>query len=130
MMTTGKVVGLKAMIVDGCVRDKEGCLELGLPVFARGFLPRGPLKLDFGGVNRSVKCGGVNVNPGDLIIADADGIAVAPRERVYEILDAAEKKLRYDNDRKVLMAEYEKARMAGQKLLEIAPKWVNDIIGN
>jgi regulator of RNase E activity RraA len=129
MMTTGKVVGLKGMIVDGRVRDKEGCIELDFPVFSRGYIPRGPLKLDFGGVNRPIKCGGVDVNPGDLVIADSDGIAVAPRARVYEILDAAEKKLKYDDSRKVLMAEYEKARLAGQKLPEIAPKWVNDIIG-
>jgi regulator of RNase E activity RraA len=129
MMTTAKVVGLKAMIIDGRVRDREGCLELGFPVFSRGFIPRGPLKLDFGGVNRPIKCGGITVCPGDLIIADADGIAVAPRNQVNAILDAAEKKLRYDNDRKVLMAEYEKARLSGGKLPEIAPKWVNDIIG-
>jgi regulator of RNase E activity RraA len=129
MMLTGKVAGLKAMIVDGCVRDKEGCIELGFPVFARGFIPRGPLKLDFGGVNREIQCGGVYVKPGDLIIADQDGIAVAPRDRVYEILDAAEKKLRYDDDRKVTLREYEKERLAGKHTREIAPKWVNDIIG-
>jgi regulator of RNase E activity RraA len=129
MMTTAKVVGLKGMIIDGCVRDREACLQLGLSIFTRGFIPRGPLKLDFGGINRTIKCGGVTVVPGDLVIADADGIAVAPRNLVYRILDVAEKKLRYDNDRKALMAEYEKARLSRNKLPELTPKWVNDIIG-
>ncbi len=129
MMLTGKVIGLGGMVVDGCVRDREGCAGMEFPVFARGYLPRGPQKIDFGGINRPISCGGLLINPGDLIIADADGVAVAPRDRVYEILDKAEKKLAYDEDRKAVMREYETARLKGEPTPELAPKWVKDIIG-
>jgi regulator of RNase E activity RraA len=126
MMTTGKVIGLLGMIVDGYIRDREGCIEVGLPVFARGLMPRGPKKELPGILNDKILCGGIQVNPGDLIIADYDGIAVCPRERIAEVLEKAEKKAAYDDNRKVVLDAYAKAKAEGRELPDIAPKWFHE----
>ena len=70
--------GLRAVVVDGAWRDRDGVHELGLPIFARGTNPFSPPKLRPGEINVPVSCGGVVVEPGDVIVADADGIAVVP----------------------------------------------------
>lgn len=128
MMSTAKAVGLKGMIVDGLVRDREGCIELGLPVFAKGFMQRGPVKKNPGEINYPIVCGGVPVNPGDLILGDADGVTVVPRERIEEVLANAEKKLAYELERREKIALYEKKRINGEELFNLAPKWVLDML--
>jgi RraA family protein len=72
--------GIAGFIVDGLVRDLPGLREAGLPVYARGITPFGPLHRGPGELNYSVSCGGIVVNPGDIIVADASGIAVVRRE--------------------------------------------------
>jgi RraA family protein len=79
--------GIAGMIVDGLVRDLPGILPLDFPVFARGTTPIGPLHRGPGEINYPICCGGVVVNPGDLIAADAAGIIVVPREVAGELLD-------------------------------------------
>jgi regulator of RNase E activity RraA len=76
----GKARGLAGMVTDGLVRDIAGLREVGLPVFARGLTPNSPLKDGPGEVNVPVSCGGVIVNPGDIIVGDEDGVVVVPRE--------------------------------------------------
>ena len=116
------------MVVDGCVRDREGCIELGLPVFGKGFIQRGPSKKYAGEVNGAIMCGGIAVNTGDLVVGDADGVMVVPRDRIEEVLDKAEKKLHYDNERKKVFEEYEKQRMAGVPTIKLAPKWAEEML--
>jgi len=130
MMTTGKVIGLEAMVVDGCVRDKEGCKELGFPVFSRGYIQRGPTKNLPGVINAPINCGGITVKPGDLVVGDADGISVVPRERLEEVLEKAEAKLVYDNNRKAVCEEYARQKAAGEPTLDLAPAWVHEILGD
>jgi RraA family protein len=72
--------GIAGFVVDGLVRDLPGLLEVGLPVFARGVTPFGPLHRGPGELNYAVSCGGIVVNPGDIIAADMSGIAVIRRE--------------------------------------------------
>lgn len=78
--TKAKHRGIAGFIVDGLVRDLPGLREAGLPVYARGITPFGPLHRGPGELNYSVSCGGIVVNPGDIIVADASGIAVVRRE--------------------------------------------------
>ena len=126
MMTTGKVIGLKGMIVDGYVRDYEGCMELQFPVFARGLMPCGPKKELPGELNGTISCGDIKVEPGDLVVADCDGIAVVPRARIVEVLDKAEVKAGYDDNRKVVLEKYAEAKKNGDPLPDIAPKWFHE----
>src|SRR5438270_387579 len=62
------------------VRDLPGLVEVGLPIYARGVTPFGPLHRGPGELNYSISCGGIVINPGDIIVADLCGIAVVRRE--------------------------------------------------
>jgi RraA family protein len=78
--------GIAGFIIDGLIRDLDGIIETGLPVYARGVTPFGPLHRGPGEINTPICCGGVVVNPGDLIKADSTGIAVVPRDHAADIL--------------------------------------------
>jgi 4-hydroxy-4-methyl-2-oxoglutarate aldolase len=78
---------VKGFVIDGAVRDVKEIEELGFPIFSSGVNARGGYKSNPGTVNMPVSCGGVAVCPGDLIVADENGVAVIPRqdiESVYE----------------------------------------------
>ena len=123
-----KAVGLNGIIVDGMVRDKRGLKEMGLPVFSRGFMQRGPSKIGPGTINKTIMCAGAQVEPGDLIVGDSDGVSVVPRERIEEVFAAAEKKLQYEEKRRVTIAEYESCKENGDPLPQLAPQWVLDML--
>ncbi len=78
--------GVQAFVVDGLVRDLPSIQELDLPVFARGTTPIGPLHRGPGEINFPICCGGVVVNPGDLIVGDAAGLVVVPQAIAAELL--------------------------------------------
>jgi regulator of RNase E activity RraA len=73
--------GVLGAVVDGAVRDTESLAALGLAVFARAASAAGPFKDGPGVVGSPVAVGGVVVSPGDLVVADADGVALVPRDR-------------------------------------------------
>jgi regulator of RNase E activity RraA len=77
---------IAGFLVDGLVRDLPEILPLDFPVFARGATPIGPLHRGPGEINYPICCGGVVVNPGDLVIGDGAGVVVVPREIVVELL--------------------------------------------
>lgn len=89
----GGLISLKArfrkiagFIIDGFIRDLPEILPLDFPVFARGTTPIGPLHRGPGEINFPICCGGVVVNPGDIVVADQAGVAVVPLEHAPEIL--------------------------------------------
>ena len=88
--TKAKHRGIAGFIVDGLVRDMPGIADLDFPVFARGTTPVGPLHRGPGEINCPIACGGVVVNPGDVIVADISGIVVVPREWAEVILQRLE----------------------------------------
>jgi regulator of RNase E activity RraA len=67
------------VVIDGAVRDIDTIASLGLPVWARGVTPAGPSKNGPGRIGVPIACGRVVVAPGDLIVADGDGVAVVPQ---------------------------------------------------
>jgi RraA family protein len=77
--------GIAGFLIDGYVRDLAAIQELDYPVYARGDMPIGPLHRGPGEINYPVCCGGVVVNPGDIIIADRSGIVVLPRTCLEEL---------------------------------------------
>ena len=85
--------GIAGFVVDGAVRDKPGLVELAFPTFARGVTPRIYGSLGPGAINVPVQCGGVPVNPGDLILGDDDGMVIVPREDVARVLALADEHL-------------------------------------
>ena len=70
--------GIAGLVLDGAIRDRTEIVELGLPVFFHGTSPRGPGKNGPGALGVPVELGGVTINPGDLVCADADGVAIVP----------------------------------------------------
>jgi regulator of RNase E activity RraA len=79
--------GVAGFIVDGLIRDLPAILALGdFPVFARGVTPIGPLHRGPGEINHPICCGGIVVNPGDIVMGDLNGIVVVPREIAEDIL--------------------------------------------
>jgi 4-hydroxy-4-methyl-2-oxoglutarate aldolase len=79
MVNQAVAIGMAGMIVDGGVRDAAEVREMGFPLFARGINPNGPFKEGPGEINFPICCGGKIVNPGDIIVADDDGVVVVPK---------------------------------------------------
>ncbi|KGG88163.1 diguanylate cyclase [Comamonas thiooxydans] len=93
MLSACKKKGLGGVIVDGAIRDKLELLELGFPVFSAGFNPAGPTKFVPGRINHPISCGGAMVNPGDLVVGDADGVVVIERAKAPAMLALADRKV-------------------------------------
>jgi regulator of RNase E activity RraA len=85
--------GIAAFVADGVIRDLAEVREMGFPVFARGVIPIPGTKDAVEPLNVEVRCGGVTVNPGDIVVADEEGVVAVPAARQEEILAAARKKL-------------------------------------
>jgi 4-hydroxy-4-methyl-2-oxoglutarate aldolase len=79
--------GLAGIVVDGAWRDVPDLQALDFPIFGRGTCSVSRAKSQLGEINVAVSCGGVVVHPGDLIVADAEGIVVVPRNDVTAVLD-------------------------------------------
>ena len=93
MLNACKRLGFAGVVLDASIRDTEELRELGFPVWSIGANPNGPTKGVAGRINWPISCGGVTVNPGDLIVGDADGITVVEREKASSLLPLAAKKV-------------------------------------
>ena len=114
MINACKKMGLAGVILDAAHRDTEELLELGFPFYSVGSNPNGPTKFVPGRINWPISCGGVAINPGDLIVGDADGVVVVEREKAESLLDLAAKKVADEHER---IADI----VAGKNL---RPKWL------
>jgi RraA family protein len=93
MVSQAMAIGVAGMVLDAAVRDTEALRAKGFPVWSFGFNPCGPTKRVSGRVNHPISVGGVTVNPGDLVVGDADGVVVIERERVGEMIELGRKKV-------------------------------------
>lgn len=89
--------GVAALIVDGVIRDVVESREHRFPVFGRGVSPIPAKRVGDGGMNVQIRCGGVIVNPGDVVVADEEGIVVVPRARADDVLSKAQAKVAADS---------------------------------
>jgi 4-hydroxy-4-methyl-2-oxoglutarate aldolase len=92
-------LGVAAVVIDGAVRDSEAICELGFPMYAAGLNPNGPTKSIAGRVNHPISLGGVSVNPGDLVVGDADGVTVIERDKAAAMLPLAHEKVAAETKR-------------------------------
>jgi RraA family protein len=116
--TKAKHRRIQGFVIDGLVRDLPGILELDWPVFARGTTPTGPLHRGPGEVNFPIACGGVVVNPGDIIVADQAGVVVVPQEIAAELLHRLK-------SHQASNAEY----LANVKRGVFSNQWVDKLLG-
>ena len=84
---TKKVAGI---VLDGPIRDIDEIGKWDFPVYCTGTTPGGPYKEGPGEINVPIACGGVSVNPGDIILADPDGVIVIPRRDAAQVLKDAQ----------------------------------------
>ena len=99
MMTACRHLGIAGVIVDGAVRDSLEIDEMDFPVFSVGTNPNGPTKSIGGRIGHPISCGGVTVNAGDFVLADADGIVVVERAKLPGLIPAAHKKVEDEANR-------------------------------
>jgi len=93
MATSAMARNLGGLAIDGCVRDSAEMIDMGFPVFCRGFCIRGTTKAILGLINYPTLFGGVLVNPGDLILGDDDGIVIVDRNECETILQKTLKRI-------------------------------------
>jgi regulator of RNase E activity RraA len=106
-MTACRTIGLAGVVIDGAVRDTDELRAMGFPVYAVCANPNGPTKFVPGRINWPVSCGGVTVQPGDLVVGDADGVVVIERALAPSLLAPAGKKVAEERAR---MADLEAGR--------------------
>jgi regulator of RNase E activity RraA len=98
LSTAARYRGCTGVVIDGHTRDTQAIQTMGFPVFCRGIHPADSLgRLDVSAHNVSISCGGVTVEPGDLVLADHDGVVVVPAGVAEKTLQLAEEKVRGEN---------------------------------
>lgn len=100
--------GVRGFVLDGAYRDAAELQKLDFPIFGRALNPRPPKKTGPGEINVPIQCGGVTIRPGDIVVADEEGIAVVPLEFAEVVLEKVKERGRTDSNRWSDLARFEK----------------------
>ena len=117
MTQLAHVKGIAGTVIDGACRDIALCIELGYPIYSRSYSMRtGKDRVQVDGTQVPVNIGNARVRPGDLLVGNADGVVVIPREREDEVLDIAEAVETAENAIRLAVAHGMRLKEARQKM--------------